>query len=92
MGRFVFSTSMLVGVLVLGFSSAAFAHPGHGGGFPAGMAHPFTGLDHMLAMVAVGLWASQLGRRAMIVCPALSISSSGGTPSSSIATLSISRH
>jgi urease accessory protein len=69
MGRFVFSTSMLVGVLVLGFSSAAFAHPGHGGGFLAGVAHPFTGLDHLLAMVAVGLWASQLGRRAMIALP-----------------------
>ena len=40
-------------------------------GFAAGLAHPFTGLDHLLAMVAVGLWASQLGGRAMLLLPAL---------------------
>jgi len=50
-------------------SSAALAHPGHGDGLAGGLAHPFTGIDHMLAMVAVGLWASQLGRRAMLVLP-----------------------
>lgn len=38
----------------------AFAHPGHGeSGFMAGMAHPVFGLDHLLAMFAVGLWAAQ---------------------------------
>lgn len=37
----------------------AFAHPGHGQGLFAGMAHPWLGLDHMIAMVAVGMWASQ---------------------------------
>lgn len=52
-------------------ATAALAHPGHGGGLAGGLAHPFTGLDHMLAMVAVGLWASQLGKRAMIVLPLL---------------------
>ena len=52
-------------------ATAALAHPGHGGGLIGGLAHPFTGLDHMLAMVAVGLWASQLGKRAMIVLPLL---------------------
>lgn len=52
-------------------ATAALAHPGHGGGLVDGLAHPFTGLDHMLAMVAVGLWASQLGKRAMIVLPLL---------------------
>lgn len=40
-----------------------------GAGFGAGLAHPFTGLDHMLAMVAVGLWAAQLGGRARWVVP-----------------------
>ena len=34
-----------------------------------GFAHPFTGLDHLLAMVAVGLWASQLGGRALWLLP-----------------------
>ncbi len=55
---------------------AAFAHPGHDGGhdlewdFGSGFLHPFTGLDHMLAMVAVGLWAAQLGGRARWLVPA----------------------
>jgi urease accessory protein len=38
----------------------AFAHPGHGdNGLVAGISHPLGGLDHLLAMVAVGLWAAQ---------------------------------
>lgn len=34
------------------------------GTFATGFGHPLGGLDHLLAMVAVGLWAAQLGRRA----------------------------
>lgn len=38
----------------------AFAHPGHAeSGLITGMAHPVTGIDHLLAMFAVGLWAAQ---------------------------------
>jgi urease accessory protein len=37
--------------------------------FTEGMLHPFSGLDHVLAMVAVGLWASQLGGRALWLLP-----------------------
>ncbi len=38
----------------------AFAHPGHGdNGLLAGIGHPLGGLDHLLAMLAVGLWAAQ---------------------------------
>jgi urease accessory protein len=40
-------------------SSAAWGHPADA----AGLVHPFTGLDHLLAMLAVGLWAAQLGGR-----------------------------
>ena len=50
----------------------AHAHPGHGaeiGGIGWGLAHPFTGLDHILAMIAVGLWAVQLGKRALWLLP-----------------------
>lgn len=36
----------------------------HGAGFASGVAHPLAGLDHILAMIAVGLWAAQLGGRA----------------------------
>jgi urease accessory protein len=40
--------------------AVAFAHPGHdSSGLLAGIAHPVTGLDHLLAMLAVGLWAAQ---------------------------------
>ncbi|AHG42948.1 protein hupE [Pseudomonas syringae CC1557] len=38
----------------------ALAHPGHGdSGLIAGISHPLGGLDHLLAMLAVGLWAAQ---------------------------------
>ena len=42
----------------------AMAHPGHGEavGFLAGLAHPFTGLDHLLAMLGVGIWGGQQRR------------------------------
>lgn len=50
-------------LLLLLASGTALAHPGHGGGLAAGMAHPYTGLDHLLAMVAVGLWAAQQSAR-----------------------------
>jgi urease accessory protein len=50
----------LLTLLLLSASGAAFAHPGHNvSGLAAGLAHPFSGLDHLLAMVAVGLWAAQ---------------------------------
>lgn len=46
------------------------AHPNHGAaGFASGLAHPLTGFDHLLAMVAVGLWAVQLGGRAVWTVP-----------------------
>lgn len=37
----------------------------HGAGFTAGLAHPFLGIDHLLAMIAVGLWAGQMGGSAL---------------------------
>lgn len=47
------------------------AHPGHGpAGFVTGFIHPLTGWDHLMAMLAVGLWASQLGGRARWALPA----------------------
>ncbi|HVK98905.1 MAG TPA: HupE/UreJ family protein [Dongiaceae bacterium] len=54
-----------VGALLLIGAPAAFAHPGHGDiqGFISGFAHPWNGLDHVLAMLAVGIWAAQMGGR-----------------------------
>jgi urease accessory protein len=65
------SLAALAAVATIGFSSTAFAHVGDHShmSFAEGLAHPFTGLDHILAMVAVGLWASQLGGRALWLLP-----------------------
>ena len=53
-------SQFLAALSLLGVSSAALAHTGHGmHGFGAGITHPFTGLDHLLAIFAVGLWAAQ---------------------------------
>ena len=65
MKRFVISALLLVPAL-------AFAHTGDGSlhdhGFVAGLAHPFTGLDHLGAMLAVGLWSAlaQRGRNVLV--------------------------
>ncbi len=60
-------------IALLGFvllPAAAWAHPGHAvGGWPAGFLHPFSGFDHLLAMVAVGVWAAQIGGRARWAIP-----------------------
>lgn len=50
----------------------ALAHTGHGatGGFVHGFVHPIFGMDHVLAMVAVGLFAGQIGGRALWLVPA----------------------
>ena len=51
--------------------SLAQAHPGHGAasGLASGLAHPLSGLDHLCAMIAVGLWAAQRGGRALWAVP-----------------------
>ncbi|NJD88047.1 MAG: HupE/UreJ family protein [Betaproteobacteria bacterium] len=49
----------------------AWAHEqsGQAAGFVTGMLHPVSGLDHVLAMVAVGLWGAQLGAPAIWLLP-----------------------
>jgi urease accessory protein len=51
--------------------AAALAHPGHdgAGGLASGLIHPFTGIDHVLAMIAVGVLAAQYGGRAVWLVP-----------------------
>lgn len=58
-------------ITAVSVASPAFAHTGaeHAFSFASGFNHPFTGLDHMLAMVAVGLWAGLNGGRALWVWP-----------------------
>ena len=40
-----------------------------GAGLMAGLTHPLVGLDHLLAMIAAGIWAGQLGGRAVWLIP-----------------------
>ena len=76
--RFVprgFSTAVTVaaaGVASL-LSSSASAHVGTGlpGGWVSGFIHPFSGVDHLLAMVSVGLWGAFLGRPLIHVLPVI---------------------
>jgi urease accessory protein len=51
----------LGGSALLMLALPAAAHPGHGAsGLAAGLLHPLTGLDHLLALLALGLWSSRL--------------------------------
>ena len=57
----------------------ALAHPGHdqGASFMAGLAHPLSGLDHVAAMLGIGLFASQYHRRILLFLIALAAGSVG---------------
>jgi urease accessory protein len=65
-----FSRSLLT-LALLALPSAAYAHTGVGDttGFFHGLEHPIGGLDHVLAMVAVGVFAVVLGGRALWLVP-----------------------
>jgi len=58
-------------LLLIASCVTATAHTGHGPthGFFHGLEHPLGGLDHLLAMLAVGLWAAQTGGRALWLVP-----------------------
>ena len=71
MSPILFRRTAVTFAAFLSLTGFAQAHPGHGGGgFADGFAHPLHGLDHLLAMLAVGLWAAQLGGRARWAVPA----------------------
>ncbi|WP_416798743.1 nickel permease HupE [Ciceribacter azotifigens] len=59
-----------IALALLALPGIAEAHIGlHADGTLAGLGHPFSGLDHILAMVAVGFWASTLGGSARWIVP-----------------------
>ena len=66
--RSTIAIAVLCGLLV---ASPAAAHdsPTLAGGFAAGFAHPFAGFDHLLAMIAVGIWGAFLGRPLVVLLP-----------------------
>ncbi|HUA66609.1 MAG TPA: HupE/UreJ family protein [Alphaproteobacteria bacterium] len=63
--RAVFTTVLLAAALTPVVASAHPGFPGHTHGFINGVMHPLSGLDHLLAMTAVGLWAAQQGGKAL---------------------------
>ena len=60
-------------------ASPAFAHvdASHGFGFGAGLAHPMLGADHLLALLASGIWVVQQQGRMRWILPALFVLSIG---------------
>lgn len=62
---------LLAAMLMVLPATPAFAHAvvGASAGFESGFLHPITGIDHLVAMVAVGLWGAQLGSPAIWVLP-----------------------
>ena len=58
-------------VLLLTYSAPAYAHQqaDTAGGIAAGFSHPFLGVDHMLAMIAVGIWGAFLGKPLLVILP-----------------------
>lgn len=65
-------TALAAMAMLAASSTIATAHVGVGdrGGFANGFWHPISGVDHVLAMVMVGLFAAQLGGRALYLVPA----------------------
>ena len=66
-----FAQALLILTVAMLCAQPAFAHPQKGAaiGFVTGFLHPISGLDHVLAMVAVGLWGAQLGAPAIWLLP-----------------------
>lgn len=72
----MFKRLSISAILLAAMAAPAFAHinPLEHGSLLTGLAHPFSGADHILAMVAVGLWAAQIGGRARWIVPASFVS------------------
>jgi urease accessory protein len=66
--------------LILAATVPAFAHldPNDHGSFLSGISHPLFGLDHIVVMVAVGLWAGIIGGRALWVVPGAFVGAMAG--------------
>lgn len=82
--KYLFPKNLLLSLLVIFLvPSLVHAHIGVGdtSGFLHGFGHPISGLDHLLAMVAVGIWAAQIKGKAIWVVPITFVSTMviGGT-------------
>lgn len=64
-----FACGAVCALAAIGLADPVFAHQGPTGGFLTGLSHPVSGLDHVAAMIAVGLWGAQLGSPALWTLP-----------------------
>jgi len=60
---------LAVALALMAAPAEAHIRQGEASGFLSGLAHPVSGLDHIIAMVAVGLWGAQLGAPAIWLLP-----------------------
>ncbi len=69
--RSVCGVPIIFGMAAVFAATVAAAHTGAGtvGGFASGFQHPILGYDHLLAMLAVGIWGAQMGGRALWSLP-----------------------
>lgn len=68
--RFGATLSIAASVALLPLAAQAHTGVTETGGLTQGFLHPLGGLDHILAMLAVGIWAAQIGGRAVWAIPA----------------------
>ncbi len=68
-----FKLSAALSLLLVLVAGPAFAHSGHHAatGFGTGFLHPFSGLDHVAAMVTIGIWATQFEEKKWWGIPAM---------------------
>ena len=66
-----FRLPLTTAIVSLALMQPALAHEqaGVAGGLVSGLLHPVTGIDHLIAMVAVGIWGAQLGAPAIWILP-----------------------
>jgi len=71
---------MVTAMFLLSLASGASAHAGGAaaGGLAAGLLHPLLGPDHLLALLAVGIWAASVGGRTAWLAPALFLACMAG--------------
>jgi len=87
--RTIFSIFAAFALVALAAPAEAHVIAAGPGGLAQGFAHPFGGLDHVLAMVAVGLWAAHLGGRARWLVPASFVATMGLAGAAAMAGLAL---
>ncbi len=68
--RWIVSSGWGIALCILSLPASAHTPPAGGAGdWASGLSHPFSGLDHLLAMLTIGIWAAQREGRSSLVPP-----------------------